>query len=77
MVKVTWHPWRCNPLDYLNRTDLIDLEGRSVSIKKEMDFIIIIGDERHTASDNSSACEILDRFDVGISEYCDRQRLSL
>lgn len=65
---LVWHPFRENPLDWLDSPDLFTKDGRPVQITQQgMNFVIYIdGVEVSRSDSNSATCAVLDGAGVGI-----------
>jgi hypothetical protein len=66
-----WHPLRSNPLDHLDRKDLVTPKGEEVRIEKAMgggNFYVTVGSRRFMTGGNISTCSFLNRREVGTQE---------
>ncbi len=67
-VSLCWHPWRSNPLDYIDAR-LTTPEGDAVQLTREgLHFVVRLnGREIIRTIDNAATCAALDSIEAGLS----------
>ena len=67
-VSLCWHPWRCNPLDYIDAR-LMTPNGDPVQLTREgMNFVVRLGGREISRTiDNAATCTVLNSIEAGLA----------
>jgi len=67
-VSLYWHPWRCNPLDYIDAR-LMTPNGDEVQLTREgLHFVVRMGGQEIIRTiDNAATCAVLDSIEAGLA----------